>query len=388
MKTSFYRHFLWGLSRLAAVTATVMAVTVAGAIAQGTGREQLARGQAAWDQRLSESAITAFEAATHDPSTAAEAWEALGRLYTFKGWQQEGVFGGWHDEPAYRDKALAALRASLAAQPGRASAQEALRAAEGFAAADKVDPAPQREEIRTLTAKLDAFRTMPDAPIADVVAAIDARIKAQADPTPYFTGAQILIDRGEYDRAAALAERGAAASDRFIRENLSAYQMLGKSQGSMVRGRGTAADLVGWAAFLKKDYATAETKLEEAERLLGQDFTNQFHLGELARARNASDRAREYYLNALSLSGGAAPVRQRVTEALTGVLPAGAAAGGFDAWLEAELTRRRDERRAEDLKSLVDRPLPALTLTTVDGRPYDTSGLRGKVLLLNFFASW
>ena len=388
MKTSSFGHVLQRISRLIALTTTVVAVTASGAIAQGTAREQLARGQAAWDQRLSASAITALEAATRDASTAAEAWEALGRLYTFKGWQQDSVFGGWHDEPAYREKALAALKASLAAEPGRASAQEALRIAEGFAAADKVDSAPPRAEIRALDAKIDAFRTMPEAPVADVVAAIDVRIKAQADPTPYFTGAQVLLDRGEYDRAVALAERGATASDRFIQENLSAYQMQGKSQGAAARGRGTAADLIGWAAFLRKDNVAAATKLDEAERLLGQDFTNQFHLGELARSRNVPDRARDHYLNALSLSGGPPPLRQRVTQALTGVLPAGSTAAGFDAWLESELTRRREERRADALKSLVDRPLPTLTLTTVDGRPYDTSGLRGKVLLLNFFASW
>src|SRR5437660_624767 len=83
--------------------------------------------------------------------------------------------------------------------------------------------------------------------------AIAARAKAQADPAPYFTGAQILIDRGEYDRAMAMAQRGVTVSDRFIDENLSAYQMTGKSQGSYARGRGTAADLIGWALFLKKD---------------------------------------------------------------------------------------------------------------------------------------
>jgi thiol-disulfide isomerase/thioredoxin len=52
------------------------------------------------------------------------------------------------------------------------------------------------------------------------------------------------------------------------------------------------------------------------------------------------------------------------------------------------LARRRDERRAAALKSLVDRPLPALTLTTVDGRPFDSSILKGKVVLLDFFAAW
>ena len=222
----------------------------------------------------------------------------------------------------------------------------------------------------------------------DLLAAIEQRAAAQADPSPFFAGAQSLIDRGEYDRAMAMAERGGTASDRFIDENLSAYQLTGKSQGSYARGRATAADLVGWAKFQKKDYAGARDKLMEAARLSqDQDFLNQFHLGELERAQNAPARARDRYLTALSLAGGPPPLRQRATEALTG-LQSAAGAGGFDAWLETELTRRRDERKVEALKSLVDRPLPKLPLTTVDGRPYDAKSLQGKVLLLNFFASW
>jgi len=244
--------------------------------------------------------------------------------------------------------------------------------------------------VRDLDARLQSYQTRPDAPVTEIVAAIDARTKAQADPAPYFTGAQILIDRGELDRAIALAGRGAAASDRFIDENLSAYQMSGKSQGSYARGRALAADLVGWALFQKKDYAGAAAKLEEAERLSqGQDQANQVHLGDLARAQNAPAPARDHYLNALALAGGPAPLRQRATEALAALQPSDhGGAAGFDAWLAAELTRRRDERKAAALKSLVDRPLPKLALTTVDGRPYETSSLQGKVILLNFFASW
>jgi len=382
--------------RFVAASAAVV-VTFAGLLAQSPARQQLARGNALWDQRLANSAIAALEAAARDRSTAAEAYEALGRLYTFKGWLQDNVFPGWHDEPAYRERALAALKASLAADATRASAQEALRMAEGFAAADRVDPAPPWPEVRALDVKLQSYQTTGSDPksgsepatVRDIVAAIEARAKAQADPAPYFTGAQILIDRGEYDRAIAMAQRGVAASDRFIDENLSAYQMAGKSQGSYERGRGTAADLIGWALFLKKDYAAAAGKLEEADRLAqGQDLANQFHLGELARARNAAARARDHYLNALALSGGPPPLRQRATQALAALQPGGPDAAGFDAWLETELARRREERKASALKSLVDRPLPKLTLTTVDGRPYDTAGLRGKVLLLNFFASW
>jgi hypothetical protein len=370
------------------VALAIVAATAASGFAQ-TAREQLARGQALWDQRLSKSAIAALEMAARDRATAAEAHEALGRLYTYKGWLQDNVLPGWHDEPSFRDKAIAELKASIAADPSRTSAQDALKIAEGYAAADAVDPAPPRPEIRALDQRLQAYQANTTAPIAEILDAFEARAKAQADPAPYFVAAQILIDRGEYDRAIAIAARGAAASDTFIDENLSAYMLPGKSQGSYARGRGQAADLTGWALFLKKDYAGAKAKLEEAERLSqGADFANQFHLGELARTQNAAAQAREHYLNALALAGGPAPLRQRATQALSALQTDTASAGGFDKWLEAELTRRRDDRKASALKSLIDRPLPKLALTTVDVRPYDTSSLRGKVLLLNFFASW
>jgi hypothetical protein len=366
----------------------IVVATAVGAFAQ-TPRQQLARGQALWDQRLAKSAIAALEMAARDKTTAAEAHEALGRLYTYKGWLQDNVMPGWHDEPSVREKAIAELKASIAADPSRASAQEALRTAEGYAAADAVDPAPPRPEIRALDQRLQSYQTNTAAPIAEVLGALEARAKAQADPAPYFVATQILIDRGEYDRAMAIAAQGAAASDTFIEENLSAYMLPGKSNGSFARGRSQAADLTGWALFLKKDFAGAKAKLEEAERLSqGADFANQFHLGELARTQNAAAQAREHYLNALALAGGPAPLRQRATQALSALQTDTASAGGFDKWLEAELTRRRDDRRASALKSLIDRPLPKLALTTVDGRPYDTSSLRGKVLLLNFFASW
>ena len=373
------------------MTSGAAVVAAAAIAAQSDARGVLARGKALWDQRLSKSAIAALEAATRDRATAAEAHEALGRIYTFKGWQQDNVFPGWHDEPSYRARAIAELKAALAADAGRVSAREALRVAEAFAAAEKVDPAAPRDDVKALDAKLESYRTAASAPVGEIVAAIEARAKAQADPPPYFTGAQILIDRGEYARAIEIAQRGIAVSDRFIDENIGAYQLPGKSEGSYARGRATAADLIGWALFQQKDYAGAAAKLQEAERLSqGQDFANQFHLGELARAQNAPDRARDHYLNALSLTGfGAGPpaLRQRATQALA-ALPRRGSDVAFDAWLESELSRRREERKAAALKSLVDRPLPKLTLTTIDGRPYDTSSLRGKVLLLNFFASW
>ncbi|HEY1911222.1 MAG TPA: TlpA disulfide reductase family protein [Vicinamibacterales bacterium] len=349
---------------------------------------QLARGRALWDQRLSKSAIAALEIAAKDRATAAEADEVLGRIYTFKGWQQEGTFQAWHDEPGYRTKALAVLRTSVAAAPGRASALEALKTAERFAAADKVDAAPPSAWVTEADAAIEAARTSK-ASIAAIEETLDRRAKAQADPAPYFTGAQILIDRGAYEKAVSWAERGAKASDHFVDENLGAYQMSGKIQTSYARGRATSADLAGWALLLKKDLPAAAAKLQESERLSqGFDFNNQFHLAELARAQDDTTGARNHYLDALSLAGGAAATREKAMKELTALQPSGTGNEPFNAWLETELARRRDERKTAALSSLVDRPLPKLALRTVDGKPYDLAALRGKIVLLDFFASW
>jgi len=359
-------------------------------VAQTPPKDALARGRKAWDQRLAQTAIAQLEIAAKDPATAAEAHELLGRVYTFKGWQQDNVMPGWHDEPAYRPKAIAELKASLAADPSRASAQEALKTAEAFAAAPRVDPAAPRPEIRALDQRIQSFASEPKADADAFMAAVQERIDAQADPAPYFAAAQILIEHGQYDRGVGLARRGVEAADRFVEQNLSAYQMSGKAEGSRARARTQAADLEGQAALLQKDYTKAAAKLEEAERLSrGLDFNNQLHLAQLAEAQNAAERARAHYLNVLTLSGGFGgapqPARDRAKQALQAGYDG---SEPFDAWLEKQLATKGEERKSAALKSLVDKKLPALKLTTLDGRPFDTKSLQGKVLLLNFFASW
>ena len=91
------------------------------------------------EQRLANTAIAQLEIAARDPVTTAEAHELLGRIYTFKGWRQDNVFPGFHDEPAYRARAIT------------------------------VDPAAPRPEIRALDQKINAGRDAK-VPMGDVVA--------------------------------------------------------------------------------------------------------------------------------------------------------------------------------------------------------------------------
>jgi thiol-disulfide isomerase/thioredoxin len=72
---------------------------------------------------------------------------------------------------------------------------------------------------------------------------------------------------------------------------------------------------------------------------------------------------------------------------MAAVPPAGLT-NGLDAWLAGELDARREARRAAALRSVVNKPLPPLPLKTLDGKPLDAATLKGKVVLLDFFASW
>ena len=487
----------------------VAALAHAGSLAGAESPSEIARkalgeGQRLWQLRRTRSAIEALEGAAKDREASAEAQYRLGRIYFFKGWESEGAFPGWHEEPGYREQALAAFRAAIAARPawpdprvglgeallraGRASdalasfdealarepSAEAARvgrwkalkalgrteaiAPEVAASAKASDPrllgaarqgyellgqqaeadaltkqvlerlpnSPTAEAARAdriqaargakqyaavieearafaepfpgsarlpavLDALLEAYQATPSTTAEAIAAAIDARLKARPDPGAYLAWAGLLAGRGVMlDRVVKLAEDAVPAAETFIDENLGSYKLADKARGSLNRTRAAAADLIGWAHFLKGDAETAAARLAEADRLSrGQDLANQFHLGELARTQGALEDARERYLNALSLAAGPEPLRAAARKALAEVYARlGNDPAGFEAWAQAEFQRRREQRHADALRSLVDRPAPPLKLTDLSGRTLDLLALRGKALVLNFFASW
>ena len=115
-------------------------------------------------------------------------------------------------------KALAALRASLKADPTRASAQEAWRIAESFERCLNKCTAVEGEVGRCRSGAVVCRRA---------------------------TAAR----RGRLRRRNRTADQAAASSDRSVAENLGAYQMPGKAQGFLARGHAQAAAIAGAALF-------------------------------------------------------------------------------------------------------------------------------------------
>ena len=246
------------------------------------------------------------------------------------------------------------------------------------------------DRLAVQDALIEAYMASPDTSPATLLQAIDARIDARPDPAVFVAGSTALASRRVLlDDAIRLGEASVAAASTFINENLGSYKMEGKIQNALGRSRATGLDLAGWAHFLESDLPSATTKLEEAERLSrGNDMANQYHLGELARAKGQLDAARERYLTALSLQGPAA-LKDAGTKALADVYAKlGNDPAGFDAYLKAELDRRKEDRRERLVQSMLDQRVPAIVVDDLAGGQINLGSLRGKVVLLNFFSSW
>lgn len=238
---------------------------------------------------------------------------------------------------------------------------------------------------------LASYQVWPDAPARDITSAVERRIGLRPDPAAYYSGAALMLARPPLvGIVRVLATAGAAAGERFISENRSSYKLAGKVQGARDRNAAQAADLIGWAAYLQGDRATAGTKLEEAARLSnGADFANQFHRAELARALGDAETARERYYDALSLQGGAPAQRTAARAALAAIYAAdGTPAADAATAIDRDLERRREERRLALVGSAIGKTLPAMPVTTVAGTPVDLLAEHGNVTLLNFFAAW
>ena len=240
-------------------------------------------------------------------------------------------------------------------------------------------------------ALIAAYQATPTAPIADVRAAVDARVALRPDPMSYTAGANLLLARkADLPHVAQMTEAGRVAGERFIKENESSYKLDGKVQGSLDRNAAAFADIAGWAAYQQKNVALAEKRLAEAARLSRNlDATNQMHLGELSKGKNELETARDHYLTVLGLAAVTPPQREAAKAALADIqTKSGENPAEFESWLTNTLARLREERRKALISDMAGKPVPPLVLTDLQGNKVDLMAERGNVVLLNFFSAW
>jgi hypothetical protein len=333
-----------------------------------------AKGRIYWRLMRTKSAEQALLAAAKSPAFAAEANYFLGRIYDFKGSRAEGAFPGFHEEVNYRPLAAAAFAKAGMPKP------EWTATLDGFDAALKAADAAIAQAAATSGELGDRLNV-----------SIATRIEMRPDPMSHIAGANALLARNSnLPYALRLAADGKIVGERFIRENESSYKLDGKVQASIDRNAAVFADIAGWALYLQGDLNAAEMRLAEAARLYRNvDATNQLHLAELSRQKNALETARDHYVAALGLAGITPAQREQARTALAEVQgKSGYSPAEFEKWLSDTLDRNRQERRKALVTNMQGRTLPSLVLTDLQGNKVDLRAERGNVVLLNFFSAW
>lgn len=147
-----------------------------------------------------------------------------------------------------------------------------------------------------------------------------------------------------------------------------------------------AHDALGWVLHVEGRDDEAVKELTTAHALNSENTNVLYHLGSIAEQRGKFAEAAEWYAK-----GALIPFVQANPNpaALDHVFPL-AKRGGFDAFMTKQRALDTTRRHKSVLASRFVAPqaMPQLPLTTLDGKPASLASLRGRVAVINFWATW
>ena len=147
-------------------------------------------------------------------------------------------------------------------------------------------------------------------------------------------------------------------------------------------------DTLGWVHFHQERPETAQRELTTAYDLSPTRPDTLLHLGQFHESRGDHERAEQYYLECAALPMFESHPCYQVLEEYY------RRREGTDAGFEAYLASVRDRlldlsfARVADARLAEPSAVPPFTLTSVDGRTVTLSELRGKTVILKFWAEW
>lgn len=180
-----------------------------------------------------------------------------------------------------------------------------------------------------------------------------------------------LNDAGHKTEAGQLLKEGSEAADKVV-PSLKGYQ---KAQAAAVYG--SYADWLADNGKADEAWQLYNSKVTQKERSLGYWKLALQH-GQVMQAWTYLDGLlRKGYIN----SDGEAVMREAWQKA-------NGNADGFDAYIKQANEDRVAEKLAKLPEQMVKKPAPDFTLKDIDGNTVQLSKLRGKVVVLDFWATW
>lgn len=148
-------------------------------------------------------------------------------------------------------------------------------------------------------------------------------------------------------------------------------------------------DSLGYIYLQQGRFDDAEPKLDAALKLYSKDALCNVHRGKLYEAKQQYGEAEKTYLAALSM-----PYQEADHPAVASLrelyVRQHGSADGLEAYMKPILAEQLRMRREQVLsaRASAPKPMPSFILTALDGSKLDSGSLMGRILVINFWATW
>jgi thiol-disulfide isomerase/thioredoxin len=159
-------------------------------------------------------------------------------------------------------------------------------------------------------------------------------------------------------------------------------------EGELKGIRGQILDTLGWIQYKRNALADAAAAVQDASALLADDGTVWYHLGVIQAAQSHTEAAVEAFLTALAVEDPEEKARPEADRLFQKKYGAAAAKMQFDTQLQAARTRAEARKMREIVSNRLNVKAPDFAVTGLTGQTVALVDLKGKVVVINFWATW
>jgi thiol-disulfide isomerase/thioredoxin/tetratricopeptide (TPR) repeat protein len=238
---------------------------------------------------------------------------------------------------------------------------------------------PNSEEAFNLV--FSAIRDRPDHPYGWQALALAYEISRDYDNAIRVRGMEQIVEPESFQPVNYIArdyqqigkgEEGTAAIEAFVKK--------------APKNRNALRALIQAYKGANRNAEAIQAQMQIAE-IVKNDGDEAYNLAAMLASNNEAVRAKEWLKKAVD-RGFDDHMRASSDSDLMRIREDSTYFSSIIAEMKLQHEKKKPERTAKLIASLIDRPAPAFTLKTLDGRDMKLDGLKGKVVVLDFWATW